>query len=62
MTPIVHTERRCPDCGDKIINPGAHAERCTGPRRELVSEECDCPPGAWHQPDCDVVVQPKGAA
>lgn len=23
---------RCPDCGQTIINPGGHAERCTGPR------------------------------
>jgi xanthine dehydrogenase iron-sulfur cluster and FAD-binding subunit A len=23
-------DSKCPDCGDTIINRGAHAERCTG--------------------------------
>lgn len=35
MTTLI---RICPACGDRIINPGAHLERCTGilPVRELA--------------------------
>ena len=29
------TERRCPECGDKVINWGAHFERCYGPNVQV---------------------------
>lgn len=52
----------CPLCGDKIINPGAHAERCIGrvariappPEREKL---CDCI-GAWHERTCEIAYWP----
>jgi hypothetical protein len=43
----------CKLCGDSYWSWGAHAERCVGPRPELLS--CECPPGFQHQPDCVIV-------
>lgn len=56
-------DKFCPLCGDKIINWGAHAERCYGrnariadpPAREPV---CGCPPGAWHLKTCEAAYWP----
>lgn len=52
MSHVSLTDRRCPDCGEWIIDPGAHLERCVGPR---AHGECDCPAGYTHLPDCKVI-------
>jgi hypothetical protein len=44
--------RICPDCGETIINRGAHWERCTGPR---AYGQCECRAGWLHEPGCWLV-------
>lgn len=46
------TQEFCQQCGEKIINRGAHWERCTGPR---AYGQCDCDPGYKHDPACWLV-------
>lgn len=49
---------RCRDCGEKIINRGAHWERCTGPR---AYGQCECEPGWLHDPKCWLVTGGEAA-
>lgn len=50
---------RCPDCREKIINRGAHLERCPGPMQRIADPparepDCGCPPGMRHQRGCEL--------
>ena len=54
----------CPECGEPIINIGAHLEECIGPvvATAVIEDGCGCPPGWQHERPCPLAYWPSGEA